>query len=231
MTKGYLPRVNRQGDHLATAAVSNQASSAGEIRRRNQTVILQAAADEFVKNGYKGTSVQAIADRVNLPKSNILYYFKSKSGLYKALLEDILQMWNEGFSEHAASQKPEQVLRQYIVGKMRYSRSHPQESKIFAQEIIQGAPIIRDAIQNPVVHWTTGKASVIQAWIAQGLIRPIDPLHLLFLIWGATQFYADFDTEIRLIKGKPMSDDEFEHAQEFMVEMVLRGLGIEPETV
>lgn len=203
-------------------------SSGGEIRRRNEAAILQAAAQEFVKNGYKGTSVQAVADRVNLPKSNILYYFKSKSGLYKALLEDILKMWNDGFSEQAEHQSPEQVLRNYIIGKMRYSRSHPQESKIFAQEIIQGAPIIRDAIQNPVVHWTTGKASVIHAWIEQGLIRPIDPLHLLFLIWGATQFYADFDTEIQLIKGQPMSDTEFEQAQEFVVDMVLRGLAIKP---
>ncbi len=212
------------------ALVHNSSTPGGEIRRRNEAAILQAAADEFVKNGYKGTSVQAIADRVNLPKSNILYYFKSKSGLYKALLEDILQMWNDGFSEQAANLAPEKVLRNYIVGKMRYSRTHPQESKIFAQEIIQGAPIIRDAIQNPVVHWTTGKASVIHAWIEQGLIRPIDPLHLLFLIWGATQFYADFDTEIQLIKGKPMSDAEFEQAQEFMVDMVLRGLGIEPQS-
>ncbi len=211
------------------ALASNNASAGGEIRRRNESAILQAAAEEFVKNGYKGTSVQAIADRVSLPKSNILYYFKSKSGLYKALLQDILTMWNDGFSEQAAELEPEVVLRNYIAGKMQYSRTHPQESKIFAQEIIQGAPIIRDAIENPVVRWTTGKASVISAWVEKGLIRPIEPLHLLFLIWGATQFYADFDTEIKLIKGQAMSDHEFTEAQEFLVEMVLRGLGIEPK--
>ncbi|EKO3963950.1 TetR/AcrR family transcriptional regulator [Vibrio fluvialis] len=201
-------------------------SISGEIRRRNQELILQAAADEFVKHGYKGTSVQAIADRVNLPKANILYYFKSKTGLYKALLQDILTLWNEGFSESAIDSSPQAVLRNYIVGKMRYSRTHPQESKIFAQEIIQGAPVIRDEIQFPVVNWAAGKASVINAWVEQGLIRPVDPLHLLFLIWGATQFYADFDTEIQLIKGAPMSEEEFEQAQQFLVDMILRGLAV-----
>ncbi|MCG6267072.1 TetR family transcriptional regulator C-terminal domain-containing protein [Vibrio furnissii] len=201
-------------------------SISGEIRRRNQELILQAAADEFVKHGYKGTSVQAIADRVNLPKANILYYFKSKTGLYKALLQDILTLWNEGFSESAIDSSPQAVLRNYIVGKMRYSRTHPQESKIFAQEIIQGAPVIRDEIQFPVVNWAAGKASVINAWVEQGLIRPVDPLHLLFLIWGATQFYADFDTEIQLIKGAPMSEEEFEQAQQFLVDVILRGLSM-----
>ncbi|MBY8135364.1 TetR family transcriptional regulator C-terminal domain-containing protein [Vibrio fluvialis] len=211
---------------METELGQQKRSISGEIRRRNQELILQAAADEFVKHGYKGTSVQAIADRVNLPKANILYYFKSKTGLYKALLQDILTLWNEGFSESANDSSPQAVLRNYIVGKMRYSRTHPQESKIFAQEIIQGAPVIRDEIQFPVVNWAAGKASVINAWVEQGLIRPVDPLHLLFLIWGATQFYADFDTEIQLIKGAPMSEEEFEQAQQFLVDMILRGLAV-----
>ncbi|MBY7824354.1 TetR family transcriptional regulator C-terminal domain-containing protein [Vibrio fluvialis] len=211
---------------METELGQQKRSISGEIRRRNQELILQAAADEFVKHGYKGTSVQAIADRVNLPKANILYYFKSKTGLYKALLQDILTLWNEGFSESAIDSSPQAVLRNYIVGKMRYSRTHPQESKIFAQEIIQGAPVIRDEIQFPVVNWAAGKASVINAWVEQGLIRPVDPLHLLFLIWGATQFYADFDTEIQLIKGAPMSEEEFEQAQQFLVDMILRGLSV-----
>ncbi len=211
---------------MDTELAQNKRAISGEIRRRNETLILQAAADEFVKNGYKGTSVQAIADRVQLPKANILYYFKSKSGLYKALLRDILMLWNEGFSEEAAHMSPETVLRNYIVGKMRYSRTHPQESKIFAQEIIQGAPIIGDEIEIPVVQWAEGKATVIQAWIEQGLIRPIEPLYLLFMIWGSTQFYSDFDKEIHLIKGAPMSEEEFEDAQNFIIDTIIRGISM-----
>lgn len=211
---------------MDTELAHHKRSISGEIRRRNETLILQAAADEFVKHGYKGTSVQAIADRVNLPKANILYYFKSKTGLYKALLRDILNLWNEGFSEDAANMPPEVVLRNYIVGKMRYSRTHPQESKIFAQEIIQGAPNIRDEIQFPVVEWAAGKASVIQTWVDKGLIRPVEPLYLLFMIWSSTQFYADFDTEIQLIKGSSMSESEFEDAENFLVNIIIRGLAV-----
>ncbi len=212
---------------MTVAAEQTTRANVGEIRRRNEELILQAAADEFVKHGYKGTSVQAIADRVNLPKANLLYYFKSKTGIYKALLNDILMLWNDGFSEQAAILPPEVVLRNYIIGKMQYSRTHPKESKIFAQEIIQGAPIIADSIQYPMVNWAADKATIIQTWIDQGLIRPIEPLHLLFMIWGATQFYADFGTEIELIKGEALSTQEFENAQEFVVDMILRGLRVQ----
>lgn len=198
----------------------------GTIRQRNKTLILQAAADEFVKFGYKGTSLQSIADRVDLPKANILYYFKSKKGLYLSLLEEILNLWNDGFADDAVDQEPAKVLEKYIRGKMNYSRSHPKASKIFALELIHGAPNIHDAMELPMIQWTEGKATIIQTWVDRGMIKPIEPLYLLFMIWGTTQFYADCDTEIDLIKGKPLNDKEYEQATQFVIDMVFAGLGL-----
>lgn len=196
----------------------------GAIRQRNEALILKAAADEFVKCGYKGTSVQSIADRVNLPKANVLYYFKSKKGLYLAVLEDILNLWNQGFADHADEMEPAAVIERYIRGKMKYSRTHPKESKIFALELINGAQNISDAMHLPMVDWTAGKANIIQTWVDNGLIRPIEPLYLLFLIWGTTQFYADCDVEIYMIKGRALDDEEFENATQFIIDTVLKGL-------
>ncbi|MDP5252847.1 MULTISPECIES: TetR family transcriptional regulator C-terminal domain-containing protein [unclassified Vibrio] len=204
--------------------VKKSAKPAGEIRRRNREKIILAATDEFVKNGFKGTSVQGIADSVNLPKANVLYYFKSKTGLYKTILQDIVTMWNEGFAEQEAKDDPFAILEEYIVAKMRYSRSHPKAAKIFAQEIIQGAPIIGNDIELPVIEWTQSKANVIQAWVEQGKIKPVEPLYLLFMIWGTTQFYADYEAEISLIKGKSLTDDEFYQAERFVVETIIAGL-------
>jgi TetR/AcrR family transcriptional regulator len=209
--------------------IANEESAEGKggaIRAKNRQRILYAAEQEFAKYGFKGTSVQAIADSVELPKANILYYFKSKTGLYKALLTDILDMWNQGFSVEANQQAPDEVIRRYIVEKMRYSRTHPMRSKIFAMEIIQGAPIIRDAIEQPMVAWSKSKVNVIQTWIDEGLIPKINPLYLLFLIWGTTQFYADFDSEIELINGRSLDDEEFIEAGNFTVNIVLKGLGL-----
>ncbi|MCE0495376.1 TetR family transcriptional regulator C-terminal domain-containing protein [Vibrio salinus] len=201
-------------------------SQPGAIRQRNEARILTAAADEFVKCGYKGTSVQSIADRVSLPKANVLYYFKSKKGIYFAVLEEILNLWNQGFDDATDIMNPVEVIECYIRGKMKYSRTHPKESKIFALELINGAQNISDAMNLPMVNWTAGKVDIIQAWVDNGLIRPIDPLYLLFLIWGTTQFYADCDVEIYMIKGRPLNDDEFEAATQFVIDTVLRGLDL-----
>jgi hypothetical protein len=127
------------------------------------------------------------------------------------------------------NQDPAHVLEAYIRGKMNYSRSNPKESKIFALELIHGAPNIQDAMELPMIEWTEGKATIIQAWVDQGLIKPIEPLYLLFMIWGTTQFYADCDTEIHLIKGHPLCDSDYENATQFVVDMVLTGLGLKAQ--
>ncbi|UPW17032.1 TetR/AcrR family transcriptional regulator [Agarivorans sp. TSD2052] len=201
-------------------------AQSGTIRKKNEKLILKAATNEFVKHGYQGTSLQAIADRAELPKANILYYFKSKQGLYTVLLEDILAMWNDAFENTTADDDPAIAISAYIRSKMRYSRSHPKSSRIFAMEIIQGAPNLKDQLQAPVVVWAKQKSTLIQAWIDQGKMQAVEPLNLLFLIWGATQFYADFDTEIRLIHGKALSNKEFASAEQNLIDIVVRGLGL-----
>lgn len=215
-----------QGSQSKTSSTAAAKPRQGAIRQKNQARILKAAAAEFGKHGFKGTSIQAIADRVELPKANLLYYFGSKTGLYKALLQDILQMWNQAFAEDAYDRAPAVVIRDYILAKMRYSRSHPQCSKIFAMEMIQGAPVIRDDLELGMIEWSKQKCHVIHSWVERGLMQPIEPLYLLFTIWGATQFYADFDAEIALIRGGELNDDEFNQAEAFVVSLILKGLGL-----
>ncbi len=202
------------------------ATQSGAIRKRNEKLILKAATNEFVKHGYQGTSLQAIADRAGLPKANILYYFKSKQGLYRALLEDILALWNDSFANASPESDPAVTISAYIRSKMRYSRSHKKSSRIFAMEIIQGAPNLKDKLQFPLVDWTQNKCNLIQAWVDQDKIAPVEPLSLLFLIWGTTQFYADFDTEIKMIHGRSLSAEEFAKAEQDVINIVLRGLGL-----
>ncbi|WP_432453744.1 MULTISPECIES: TetR/AcrR family transcriptional regulator [unclassified Agarivorans] len=206
--------------------VKTTVTQGGTIRKKNEKVILKAATHEFAKHGYQGTSLQVIADRAELPKANLLYYFKSKQGLYKALLQDILAMWNNAFEQTTVEDDPVEAISAYIRSKMRYSRSHPKSSRIFAMEIIQGVPNVKDQLQLPVIDWANSKSDLIRAWIAQGKIRPIEPLNLLFLIWGATQFYADFDTEIKLIKGRALNQQEFNLAEQNLIDIVLRGIGL-----
>lgn len=200
----------------------------GKIRERNHEKILAAAEQEFVLHGFKGTTVQAVADRAGVPKANIHYYFKNKSNLYIALLESIMGAWNEVLADLSADDDPADMISRFIRTKMALSYSHPNASKIFAMEIIQGAPRIRSHMSDNMLPWVKEKSSVIQSWIDQGKMRPIDPTHLIFMIWATTQHYADFETQVLEITNKRQyAEEDIEHITAFLTDIILTGCGLQ----
>jgi TetR/AcrR family transcriptional regulator len=188
--------------------------SIGEL---NRSKILNAAEKEFALHGYKGARVQQIADRAELPKTNVLYYFKSKESLYLALLEDILRLWNSRFDE---------VLAHYIADKMEISRCRPDASKMFALEIINGAPNLNKFFKDQHASWMAGRVDVIKQWIDQGKLVATDPHYLLFNIWATSQHYADFSIQINELRGKPMTQTDFSEATNNLVKLILTGCGL-----
>jgi len=201
----------------------------GKIRDQNLERILRAAREEFVLKGFAGASIQAIADRAELPKANVHYYFKTKSNLYVAVLEEIVALWNDHFDELREEDDPAEVLDRFIRRKVELSYTHPQSSKLFAMEIIQGAPHLRDYLRNDLRPWMRKKAAVIEAWIANGKMAPVDPYQLIFLIWSSTQHYADFDAQVLTILNRaeyerPMID----RIADFLSRSILAGVGLEP---
>ncbi|GLS25692.1 TetR/AcrR family transcriptional regulator [Marinibactrum halimedae] len=201
----------------------------GKIRERNEELILEAAEQEFVLHGFKGTSVQAIADRAGLPKANIHYYFKNKSNLYSAVLSNIIDLWNDSLEDITADDDPAEVLRNVIRKKVELSYLHPRSSKLFAMEIIQGAPHIREYIRSDMRQWVRSKTKVFDAWIAAGKMDPIDPVHLIFMIWSTTQHYADFETQVLTLMNRAEYErDDIERITNCLVHVILKGCGLNP---
>ena len=198
----------------------------GSIGAKNKQKILVAAEKAFATYGFKGTSVQQIADEAGLPKTNILYYFKSKQGLYVALLQDIMSLWNSRFDQVTEDDDPAESLADYIADKMTMSRTHPQASKIFAMEVLNGAPYLNKFFSNEHVAWMEGRVAILNSWIAQGRMTAVDPLYLLFHIWACTQHYADFSAQITSLRGKTMKRADFDEATRQLVQLILSGCGL-----
>ncbi|NIB40935.1 TetR family transcriptional regulator [Pseudomaricurvus alkylphenolicus] len=200
---------------------------AGRIRQKNQGVILAAAEEEFLTYGFKGASMKRVAERADLPRANIHYYYKNKLDLYAAVLGDIVEIWNTTFDTIRAEDDPKQALTAYIRAKVMYSKTNPAASRIFASEIIHGAPHLSEYLKTDFREWIGRKVEAIQSWIDQGKMDPIDPIHLLFFIWGSTQHYADFGVQVLAAMNKEQLDDEdFERIADNLVRMVLKGCGI-----
>lgn len=197
------------------------------IRAQSLIKILSAASTEFVLQGYKGATIQSIADRANLPKANILYYFKNKEKLYHAVLEHTLQMWDEGIGDIDPKEGPKAAIEKFIAAKVIMSFKHPEASKIYAIEIIQGAQHLKDFARTYQRQWVREKAKLFQQWIDDGQMKNVDPVHLIFLIWSSTQHYADFETQILTIMNRAdYEDEDIKQVINFLTDIILRGCGL-----
>jgi TetR/AcrR family transcriptional regulator len=205
----------------------NKKVGVGDIRKKNKVLILNAAKKEFVTYGFKGASIKRIAERADIPRANIHYYFSNKMELYQELLSNILSIWNANFDSLNINDDPKTALSAYIRSKVMYSRDDPDASRIFASEIIHGAPVLNDYLNSDFKVWVQTKVDVIQHWIKQGLMDDIDPHHLLFLIWGATQHYADFNVQVLAAMDKQRIDEgSFEAIVDSITTIVLKGCGV-----
>lgn len=207
--------------------MSKDKVSEGSIRQKNKAIIFDAAKKEFVTYGFKGASIKRIAERAKIARANIHYYFKDKTDLYQQLLSNIIAVWNRDYDTLNIDDDPKKVLSAYIRAKVMHSKNDPDASRIFASELIHGAPVLNEYLNNDFKVWLNSKVMVIESWVKQGLIDPVNPHHLLFLIWSSTQHYADFNVQVvAALDKEAMSDDDFEAVVTSLTQIILKGCGI-----
>ena len=198
-----------------------------DIRRENERLILTAAEKVFAEAGFGGATMQLIADMAGLPKANLHYYFATKEDLYRRVVQEIFEIWLDAAASFDAACTPAEGIGAYIEAKMAISRRHPHGSKVWAAEVMQGAPVIQDYLETTLRDWTDNRARVIQGWIDAGQMAPVNPRHLLYMLWATTQHYADFGHQIETLNGgAPLTDRQWQEATETVKTIILRGVGL-----
>ncbi len=188
------------------------------IQERNRASILEAALEVFSQAGFRGATLDQIAKEAGLSKPNLLYYYASKEAIHNELLSELMDSWLEPLEALDADGDPIEEIIGYVLRKLDMARSLPRQSRLFANEIVQGAPRIMDQIEGPLKTLVDEKAKVILGWVKAGQINPVDPYHLIFSIWATTQHYADFDAQIRAIL-EPEGEGHFKDAATFLKQM------------
>ncbi|RBI66018.1 TetR/AcrR family transcriptional regulator [Vreelandella sulfidaeris] len=196
-------------------------------RERIEASILAAAEQVFSQHGYRGASLQVIADRAGLPKANILYYMGSKQALYGRLLNRMMHRWNEVLEDITVDSDPATVLSDFIRTKMVLGQRYPEGSKLFAAEILAGAPFLSDYLAGELRDWVAARAAIIRQWSDQGKMDDVDPRWLIFLIWSATQHYTEYSAQVSGILGRDaLSEDDIESISAFLEHVILKGCGV-----
>ncbi len=195
--------------HILMASEQNST----RIQKRNRATILDAALDVFSQSGFNGATVNQIATSAGLSKPNLLYYYPSKEAIFTALLSELLDVWLAPLRALDPQGEPIEEILTYVRRKLEMSRDMPRESRLFANEIVQGAPRLNDTLSIDLRKLVDDTVIILDNWMKQGKIAQTHPKHLLFSIWSLTQHYADFEVQVRALMSP---QDPMDGAQEFL---------------
>jgi TetR/AcrR family transcriptional regulator len=208
--------------------VEGPPAKATRIQRKNRKALIAAALDVFSEHGFRGATVDRLAAAAGMSKPNLLYYFPSKTAIYVAVLEDTLEEWLRPLAELNPAGDPLAEIGRYIEAKLAMSRERPAASRLFANEVLHGAPMIGGFLRGPLRALVDEKAAVLSQWIAEGRLAPVDPHHLIMMIWAVTQHYADFDAQVRAVLGADPAADPTQCAGATIARVFFEGLRPRP---
>ena len=201
-----------------------------DIRESNEALILRAAEKQFALHGFRGTTTEDIANEARLPKANVHYYFGTKANLYRQVLKHILEDWMDAAAAFEADEDPRRALTLYVTAKMQFSRQRPYGSRVWASEIMRGAPVMERFLGTTLKTWVNARVRTIRSWISAGKIRAVDPQCLLYMIWAVTQHYADFERQVAILNGgKAFDQRQYRERVEQVVRLVLGSVGFGAE--
>jgi TetR/AcrR family transcriptional regulator len=209
----------------ANTARAGKTRKRTRIQAENEERILDAALEVFSSYGFRGATVDQIAAVAGMTKPNLLYYFRRKKDIYLAVLNRTHEMWLQPLEALDPDGDPVDEITRYIDRKLEMSRDSPTASRLFAMEIMQGAPVLGPVLGGRLKTLVDEKSAVIRGWIDDGRIAPIDPHHLIFMIWATTQHYADFDVQIRAILGSGINTRaQFDAARTTLEQLLIKGM-------
>ena len=194
------------------------------IQQRNREAILAGALTVFSTHGFRGATIDQIAEAAGLSKPNVLYYFASKDDLHKTLLTTLLDRWLAPLQQIDPQGQPLEQVLTYVQAKLDMSRLYPRESRLFAYEILQGAPHLTEILGGGLRDLVERSAALLESWMDQGLLARVDARHLIFSIWAMTQHYADFEVQVRAVLGP--DHDPFDEAAAFLDNLYRRMLAV-----
>jgi TetR/AcrR family transcriptional regulator len=195
------PPESRLAGHSTNTARAGKTRKRTRIQAENEVRILDAALEVFSTYGFRGATVDQIATLARMTKPNLLYYFRRKQDIYLAVLNRTHEMWLKPLEDLDPEGDPATEITAYVDRKLEMSRENPKASRLFAMEVIQGAPVLGNVLAGRLKTLVDEKAAIIRRWVAEGRLAAIDPYHLIFMIWATTQHYADFEVQIRAVLG------------------------------
>ncbi len=203
----------------------NPPAQEARIRARTEARILKAASIEFARKGLDGARIAEIAERAGLPHPNVYYYFRTKESIYRRLIGMLIADWDRALENISAERDPMAAISDYVRAKFEHARTHSTETRLFASEVMTGARFLTPSTRRHMRAITTRHAKVIDGWIAEGKIAPVDSRHFLVMIWATSEFYSFLEPLVcDALEVRALRPDNFASGADALIEILKRAL-------
>lgn len=157
---------------------------------RTRQAILKAAVAVFAESGYGGARTDAIADRAGVNKALLYYYFKNKSGLYMAILEDQLKEFSLRATEAlgAEGSSTSKLLR-YVGAHFDFISERPYYPRLIQRLVMTGGKPLEHLAREFFVPLHRKLSSVVERGVREGEFRPLDTQHAVLSLAAVIVFY------------------------------------------
>ncbi len=212
---------------MGYSAMIESAPHRTHLRDREVTLpaILAAAEIEFATNGFAAARTESIAARANVVKGMIFHYFKSKEGLFEAVLERAYEPFREALDKAVDKNRTAtDSLMSMVESLLTAMNARPLSPVIFMLESIQGGG--EHVRKLGMTSFYTRIEALLKKGIAAGEFRQVDPWHGAINIVGLCGFYYCAANNLSHARkgSNPLSDASLKrHAAEVMA-FVKRGM-------
>ena len=156
----------------------------------SRSAIFDAAASEFAARGYAATGVDEIARRAGVNKAMIYYHFKSKDGLYRAILHDVFGSVADRLAQIAAAPGPaHDKIRAAVEAIASAAGARPHFPSMMAREIAEGGTHLDRQTRHVMLRVFEGLTTILVEGRESGEFRPVNPALMYFTIVAPLIFF------------------------------------------
>lgn len=168
-----------------------------------RATILKAAERIYADCGLAGARTDAIAAAAGVNKALLYYYFRSKEGLYQAIVGTQLQQFQQQAREVLSTKGPAgPVLLRYVSYHFDFIGTHPHFPRIFQRMMMENDPALEQMIRDHSVPLTKLLMAVLERGMRSGEFRRLDKGHTIVSIAGLAAHYFNVAPALRLITGQ-----------------------------
>lgn len=205
-------------DELKTGRTGRRARAGRPLRDAAATrqALLEAGTAVFAEGGFKGATAERIARRAGVNKAMINYHFRSKKGLYEAILLRTFSRMRERLVPLRDDPRsaPER-LREYVAVFGDIAGREPSFPAVLLREVLSGGRAVGPQVFAELREVLSTVREIVSDGVREGSLRPVDPLLThLGLIGALVFFFATEEFRRRVLAGtglgiEPPTTDEF----------------------